>query len=90
MTLPQGQLVTFNQPPDVTIGYCTIKVPIPVYSPSSFDDYREDARKVLKVLRGECNQDDALELPEFGYNAMGCNTFLAALAYEIFEQESHL
>lgn len=86
-----GTFVTFDQPGDgVTIGRCHIKLPVPVYSPYSFDDYRKEARMVLRVLKGESKDDEHLRLPEFGYNAMGCNTFLAALAYEILEQESHL
>ena len=35
-------------------------------------------------------KEEALDLPEFGYNAMGLNSFLAALAFEILDEEAHL
>jgi len=86
-----GTFVTFDQPVDGnTIGRCHIQMPVPVYSPQNFHNYREDARVLLRVIQGNCTKDEVLALPELSYNAMGCNSFLAALAYEILEKESHL
>lgn len=86
-----GTFVEFIDPNTLglTIGHANVRQ-IPIFTPENFDTYREEARKVIKVIKGESSQEEALELGEFGYNAMGCNTFLAALAYEILEQESHL
>jgi hypothetical protein len=86
--LPEnGHSVHFSEPTgNVTIGSAKVRH-IPIYSPRHFDNYREEARLVMKVLKGECSKEEALTLPEFSYNACGLNTFLAALAYEILEGE---
>jgi len=90
ITLPEGKFVTFSKNDNETIARAHVGAPITIISPQHFEDYRAEARMVIKVLKGECSPEEAQELAEFSYNAMGLNSFLAALAYEILDQKSHL
>lgn len=60
-------------------------IPLYLNSVEHFAGYREDARKVIRVIMGETTEEEALELPEMGLNAMGVNNFLAAFAYEVLD-----
>jgi len=63
-----------------------VKTPIPIFSPATFDDYREEAQCVIRLLTGESKPDDAKRVAGASYNRMGLDTFLAALTYELMKQ----
>lgn len=83
MSLPEStSFVEFEQPgPHETVGRCRIHYGIPV-RPENFEDYQADARNLIAVLKGE-REGDLDKIAEAGLNAIGLDTFLAALAYEI-------
>jgi len=55
--------------------------------PENFENYRDDARRVIRVITGDgVKEGDEDLVVGMGLNAMGVNTFLAALAYEVCEQ----
>lgn len=58
-----------------------------ILSPEQFEEYRRDAQRVIRVLKGEPQGDDVEILPELGYNRMGLDNFLVALAYELLETQ---
>jgi len=81
-----GQLVRFVDPkPPSVAGYCYMEAPIVITQPELFDSYREDARKLLRVVQGDCTPEEAQSIAELGYNALGVNNLLAALLYEVLE-----
>jgi hypothetical protein len=54
----------------------------PVYT-EDLESYRDDARRVIRIVMGAGTQDDLDDLSTAGLNAMGvCNLF-AALALEV-------
>jgi hypothetical protein len=56
--------------------------------PENFEFYRKDARALIRVITGEgaTLEEDQETVGVMALNAMGVNTFLAALAYEVCEQ----
>ena len=74
-----------NSSPLIQFGprSCKIHYEFPIYQPENFDAYREDARRVIRVLKGEPEGDDLEILPELGLNAVGLDVFMAAMAYEL-------
>jgi len=56
-------------------------------NPEHFEHYRNDARAMIRVVTGEgANlEEDQEHVGTMALNAMGVNTFLAALAYEVCE-----
>lgn len=89
--LPEGTLVELVDPEgNFRAGRLHLKTPLTITQPEHFERYREDARLLLKVVKGECSQEEALTIPEFGLNAIGVDNLLAALIYEVVEEGGHL
>lgn len=87
-SLPQGRLVKLFCPPGngITIGRAELgSVPLYLTKLEHFEDYRADARRILRVISGNPQGDDLEILPQMGLNAMGISNLLAALAFEISE-----
>lgn len=57
-------------------------------SPRSFEGYRDDARALVRVIKGEgaTLEDDRKQVARMALNSMGVSNFLVALAYEISEK----
>lgn len=56
-------------------------------TPRSFERYRDDARVLIRVVKGEgaTLEDDRVRVARMELNSMGVSNLLVALAYEIAE-----
>ena len=90
MKFPKNtQWVKFQKPqPGVRAVRASIDFPfLLALTPEQFEEYRRDAQRVIRVLTGEPQGDDVEILPELGYNRMGLDHFIVALAYELLEAQ---
>ena len=83
-----GDCVTFEE--GGMGGSAQVKnIPLFLRDPSRFEGYREDARRVIRVLIDGGTKEDLHRINRTGLNAMGINNFLAAMAVEIMDCMYH-
>ena len=84
MAALSGKNVVFNDEYDIAQVRSILLFGV---DPHNFEFYREDARRVIRLITGDGLQEDDEEMVAgMSLNAMGVNTFLAALAYEVCEK----
>ena len=88
MPLPTDTKFVEFVTPKMGFPVMQLKLPISIFSADRFDDYRKDARAIIDLLT---KSEDALDeeslerLKCTELNAMGLDTFLAAIIYEVVE-----
>ena len=80
-----GTFVKFEESAIGGLAHVT-NIPLFLRDPNSFEGYREDARRVIRVLIDGGTKEDLNRINGTQLNAMGINNFLAAMAVEIMDQ----
>ena len=86
MSLPESTpLIEFRKSKQLNTPFCKINYEFPIYQPESFGHYRADAKRVLRIIRGEQEEGDLEAVTSLQLNAVGVDVLFAAIAYELLE-----